>query len=410
MNRRLVLSSLALLGCSSSTPTPAAQSGPDAGTSDAPAGFQHDIVVSMELTVKAGEERHTCQFVALPNDADANVVSISHDYTLGSHHFVLFTTDLDAIPSDLGGQYDCTIGDEPIMAHARGILYAAQTPHGDDPFPQGVGLPLKAHQVLLLQAHYINASSQDIDATVRAGFDTAPLETTPQQAGFLIFYDPFIYLPPQSQASSGIRCSVPNDITVFSASTHYHQRGTGMRVWMDPMGSAPSADPFFETHDWEHAASFTGPLQVPAGSFIRTQCDYYNADATEVFQGPNAATSEMCVLGALYYPKIEGEFEECANLSVTGMGTQTCSDQLTCIQACPAGDAPVYTAGGVKVGPCWEKCVAAGCAGATDALLPVTICVDQNCNAECQAGDCSTCAISKCGTQLDACLANACTP
>lgn len=75
--------------------------GPDAGQPDAPAGFQHDIVVSMALDVKPGQERHVCQLVALPNDADANVVSISHDYTMGSHHFLLFTTDLDTIPAEL---------------------------------------------------------------------------------------------------------------------------------------------------------------------------------------------------------------------------------------------------------------------------------------------------------------------
>ena len=296
------------------------------------------------------------------------------------------------------------------MRHALGVLYAAQSPHGDAPFPQGVGLGLKAHQVLLLQAHYINASRQDIDATVRAGFDTAPIATTPERAGFLIFYAPFIYLPPQTTATAGIACSVPKDITIFGASTHYHQRGTGMKVWLDELASAQTANPFFETHDWEHAPNFTGPLHVTAGSSIRTQCDYFNGDATEVFQGPNAATSEMCVFAGLYYPKIEGDFEQCAGISVAGNGTQPCPDQLTCIRACPDGDAPVYTNGGVNVGPCWEKCVAAGCHGATDALLSLSICVDRNCHAECAAGDCTSCVVDKCGSQVGACYANTCAP
>jgi hypothetical protein len=200
---------------------------------------------------------------------------------------------------------------------------------------------------------------------------------------------------------------VPNDITVFAASTHYHQRGTGMKVWADATGSA-AANPFFETHDWEHAPTFTGPLQVPAGSWIRTQCDYVNDSADEVFQGPNAKTSEMCVFAGLYYPKIEGEFEQCSNISITGTGTQPCSDELTCIQTCPASEAPEYTHGGVTVGPCWEKCLAAGCAGATDALLPLTICIDKNCSTECAAGDCSTCAVSKCGQEVNACFGNTC--
>jgi hypothetical protein len=402
--RSFALFFFALTGCSSSsTGSPTTTDGGDAG------GFQHEIVVSMELTVKSGAELHTCELVALPNDKDVNVVSISHEYTAGSHHFLLFETDLDAIPPDLDGQFDCVQGDEPIMQHARGVLFAAQSPRGDFPFPAGVGLELKAHQVVMLQAHYLNPTRQDLDAKVKAGFDTAPLETTPNRAGFMILYDPFIYLPPQASASSGLRCSVPSPITLFAASTHYHQRGTGMRVWVDPSISSPTAAPFFETHDWEHAPNFTDHLAVDAGSLFRFQCDYFNADAVDVFQGPNAATSEMCVFGALYYPKIDGEFEHCADLSVIGTGTKSCYDQLQCIQSCPPGEAPVQTHGGVNVGPCWEKCITAGCAGATDLLLPATRCIGNMCQAECAAGDCSSCAVSKCATFLDPCIAQSCT-
>jgi hypothetical protein len=129
-----------------------------------------------------------------------------------------------------------------------------------------------------------------------------------------------------------------------------------------------------------------------------------------VFQGPNAATSEMCVFAGLYYPKIEGDFEQCFDLSVIGTGTQTCSDELTCIQSCPASDAPAYTHGGVTVGPCWERCVAAGCAGATDAMLPVVTCIEQNCQADCAAGNCQTCALAKCGQEVGACIGHTCAP
>src|SRR5689334_12437517 len=101
MRRKFLVLCSALLGCSSSTPMLGSVEGPDAGTPEAGSGFRHDIVVSMELTVKAGQEKHICQLVALPNDSDANVVSISHEYTQGSHHFLLFTTDLDTVPSDL---------------------------------------------------------------------------------------------------------------------------------------------------------------------------------------------------------------------------------------------------------------------------------------------------------------------
>src|ERR1044071_2098950 len=182
-----LVSSLVLCGCSAS-PVPGGAASGGTGGDGGSSGFHHDIVVSMELTVKPGEELHQCQLVVLPNDADVNVVRISHEYTAGSHHFLVFETDLDTIPADLEGQHDCVGGDEPIMQHTTGVLYAAQSPSGDAPFPQGVGFSLKAHQVLMLQTHYLNPSNHDLDARVSSAFDTAPADSTPIQAGFLIFY------------------------------------------------------------------------------------------------------------------------------------------------------------------------------------------------------------------------------
>jgi hypothetical protein len=97
----------------------------------------------MHLTVPPGSELHQCQLVALPSATDIEAIELSHQYTTGSHHFLLFGTDLASIPADLTGQYDCTRGDEPVMQHAAGILYGGQSPKGQVTFPAGVGLKVK---------------------------------------------------------------------------------------------------------------------------------------------------------------------------------------------------------------------------------------------------------------------------
>ncbi len=373
--------------------------------------FDHDVVLSMNLTVQPGEELHRCQLVALPTDSEVEVVSFSHKYTAGSHHFLVFATDLDTIPAGMQGQqYDCVNGDEPIMDHTRGMLYGAQSAEGTSPLPAGVGYKMQAHQVLLLQAHYLNFTTKPIAAQIRAGFDTAPSSQIREQAGFLLFYDPFIYVPARGTATSGIRCAVPRDISIISAASHYHQRGTSMRMWVDPSMKVESAAPFHQTRDWEHPEDFHGPMSVASGSAIRFECDFANSDAVDVFQGPNARTSEMCVLFGLYYPKLEGDFSGCADLSITGRGAQTCNDALSCVQSCATSEAPRFTNGGVIVGPCWERCVAAGCPGAIDALLPLTICVGNRCATACDTGGdaCNACATAECGAEVGACLAQRC--
>jgi hypothetical protein len=151
-------------------------------------------------------------------------------------------------------------------------------------------------------------------------------------------------------------------------------------------------------------------LAVSAGSVFRFECDYTNNDTVDVFQGPNAATSEMCVFAGLYYPQAGDDFNFCANLSITGHEDKACSSALTCVQNCPGADAPRFTNGGVLVGPCWERCVASGCPGAVDTLLPVSFCVGDKCSAECSSGGdtCTACATTKCATEIGACLAQQC--
>jgi Copper type II ascorbate-dependent monooxygenase, C-terminal domain len=388
MRKYLPVPFLALLGCSSASPATGAD-------------FQHDLVLTMALTVPPHQELHTCQLATLPNTSDVEAVAFSHEYSVGSHHFLVIQTDLDSIPADLSGQYDCTFGNEPIMQHARGVLYGAQTPVGHFPLPSGVGYHFTAGQVVILQAHYLNPTDQPIDAVLHFGIDVGKPADIQQQAGYLFFYDPFIYVPAGGTAASGISCNVPKDINIISASTHYHQRGTGMRVWLDE-AAAPADQPFYQTHDWQHSLDFHGPLDVPAGSRLRFQCDYHNTDSTDVFQGPNAMTSEMCVFGGLYYPKLTSAFDNCDSLSVVGTANGTCSDLVDCETTCATANVDVDT--------CKEKCIVSGCPSAADEFLALSACAARECQAECAAGQCRACALAKCPTEASTCLKQTCAP
>jgi hypothetical protein len=200
------------------------------------------------------------------------------------------------------------------------------------------------------------------------------------------------------------------DVTVVNAFSHYHYRGTQMQAWEDVAGQPRSTAPFYTTTDWEHPQPFNGPVTWKQGDWIRFQCDYDNMDSTEVFQGPNARTSEMCVLAGLYYPKQDGQFDNCDKESVLGFGASTCTSTASCVLGCPAADAPRDTATGAQVGPCWEHCVASACDGAVDALFPLVGCVNANCSTQCQAGtaSCIQCASTSCGTQLSTCSSQTC--
>jgi hypothetical protein len=50
------------------------------------------------------------------------------------------------------------------------------------------------------------------------------------QAGFLLFYDPFIRVPALGSSSARMRCPVPHDVNLVTLTSHMHRRGVHFRA------------------------------------------------------------------------------------------------------------------------------------------------------------------------------------
>jgi hypothetical protein len=386
-----VLVCLALSACSSSGP-PAA-SGTD---------------ISMSLTVPQGSEIFRCelhQMAATPTF----VVGGSHRYTVGSHHFLLFRTDLTAIPAGLEGARDCYEQGNDVMPHVRGVIVGGQVPEGHWSLPAGVGLPLAVGEVVLLQAHYINTTLQDLNAQVTVHLDTSSGSGIRDTAGVLFYYDPFIHVPARAMATASMQCTVPKDIRLVTAASHFHKRGVGFAAYLDLAGAPITATPFYTSTDWQHPSDLTATLDIAAGSAIRWACDYDNRQGSnEYYQGPSAENNEMCMFTGIYYPAMDLTAERCMGyFDRFGTGTATCGTTLACLQACPAGSAPMGLGQGgqTMVDPCWQRCFVDSCPTATKPLTQALRCLATSCASACAAGGsgCASCAASACATPFSAC-------
>jgi hypothetical protein len=371
----------------------------------APSG---DTQFSMTLTVPAGSEQTMCKFVKMPAGM-AYATSGHHEYTPGSHHMLLYRTDITKLEPGMDQVQDCYEGmNGSIMSHVRGVLYGSQVPKASTMLPDGVAYALASEEVLLLQVHYLNATMAPLESTVNVWLHTTPNKAA-NLAGVLFFYDPFIVVPPASMATAQARCTLPQDITLLSVFPHYHARGVGYRAYLDE--PSPAADPFYTSTDWTHPAAWTGgPRKIAAGSAIRWYCDYDNTSGSSEFvSGGSAATNEMCMFTGAYYPAMDAESEACfRNMNMFGNGTATCGDTLTCLQQCPSGATPMFMLGNPDIDPCWQHCFVASCPSASDVLFPELKCIGDNCSAECAAGSCAACAQQKCLTQSISCLNHAC--
>ena len=381
-----------------------------------------------DFTIAPSSEAFKCTYVQMPSTAGF-IVGGQHEFTVGSHHLLLYRTSLTSIPAGMESPTigDCYEGSATYMSTLTGVVYPAATPTGQLTMPEGVGLPYQANEVLLFQVHYLNATATPLTAEAYVHLDTqtAPVK---QNAGILFFYDPFIYVPQGGMGKASLRCPIPSNITLFTQSSHYHARGVNYQAYLDPASpAAPATTPFYTSNDWASPTIQLDTMPVKAGSYIRYYCDYDNTQGTQDFiQGQSAATNEMCMFIGLYYPAMSAADEQCFAGDEFGTGTATCSTTLSCLQACPANRDDAGTPSGelglVDFNSCIQQCMVGSCPSADDPLTTFLSCLDGPCNDQCNGGggdggagtsmnmggDCMSCVVSNCLSQYEACQSQTC--
>ncbi len=367
----------------------------------------------MQTKVPASSETHQCQYVTGP-DALSFIVAGKHVYTSGSHHMLLFRTDLTAIPAGMdkpGDCYESAMGG--YMGHVRGVIYGAQVPTGQIVYPDGVGLQLDAKSVFMMQTHYLNPGSTEMDARADVTLTISDGTGIAQHAGVLFFYDPFIYVPMGTKgARASMRCGIRSDITLITATSHYHKRGYDYAAYVDPPTGPLATTPFYTSSDWDHPPTLPAPMKIAGGSKIRFGCGYDNTAGTkEYFQGQSAQDNEMCMFTGVYYPALGTPDDMCLNAhDMFGTGASTCSTLLSCFKSCPPLNLNIGM-GQPDVDPCNQKCMATSCPDASGLLVALQNCTKTNCATECATtgtSACSDCAQNKCSPEVTACFSDTC--
>ncbi len=412
----LLLAALAACGCSTHEVVAEAPDGsidaPDAAIDAGPS-----ITTTLGAHVLPNTEQYACTFFALPAEP-VFVTGFAHTFSVGYHHLYVFETDLGAVPAGGGSATDCYAGASSPMTHARASVYAQETPSGSFAFPPGVALPATAGQVLLIQAHYLNATAAPIDATSTLSVDYVSSDPG-EHAGAFFFYDPFVDVAPERVATATMRCLVPSNVTVLTTVGAAHQRANGYEAFLDPP-SALGANPYYHAPGWSDPLPLAATLPIAPGSHLRFLCSYDNSGGpTEYLQGTQASTSEQCILSGVYFPELGPSFDTCQSADEFGTGTATCSVTNQCIAACAASAAPppgLGLGGEPAIDPCWQRCIAASCPDTSALFFALRACMLAHC-ASCAddagtGGDggsgCTTCAMAQCAAETSACSGDPC--
>jgi Copper type II ascorbate-dependent monooxygenase, C-terminal domain len=326
--------------------------------------------------VEAGTEIQVCKYIRMPTTESAYAVNrTSHEYSAGSHHFLVYRTDLDEIPA--GGDEFTDCNEAGWMSKVRGVVYGAQTTDGEFVMPQGVAQRFRPGEVMMVQAHYLNATPNSLDAAMHFHMQLVDPATATEEAGVLFFFNPAIVVPASGTSSAELRCPLPADATLGFAVSHMHKRGVGYLATTDDSAASSALGPLYETQKWDEPIPRVFPLDPPAriaaGSSISYRCDYQNTDPATVVAGTSAETDEMCMFVGMYWPRQSADAEFCKDGVVPSTGTASALDTLGCLVKCGG------TAEADCVAGCWQN----ACPAAPEALFAFTRCAGTACSPSC---------------------------
>lgn len=282
-------------GGSTSTGTTTTSASGGSTSTGTETGSQTGETVTIEMDsfdIPSGAEVYKCQNFANPFGGDADVSGFESHMTKGSHHLLLFYTD----GASNGALEDCS------GLEFAATPYSTQLPDDAVTFPAGVAAAIPSSKGLRLQSHYLNTSADTVTAHVKMTFHLAAPGTVKEHAGVLFVVQTEIYVEPNSTKEITYDCNIPKDMKVLKTASHMHKHGT-------KFASTVAGAPFYNTETWDEPepALFDPPMALKAGDPLHFGCTFVNASPDTLTFGESAASNEMCILVASFYPAAPGQ-------------------------------------------------------------------------------------------------------
>jgi hypothetical protein len=258
------------------------------------------------ITVMPGEEQFLCYYQNMPNTGTVNVGTFQSWMTPGSsHHFI-------AYQQGTGGPFGgLTQPDGTLSSCGFGggtWVYATSLPGTivEMKFPTGVGLPFAAGSQIMLNMHFINPSSAAVSPVVK--MNMLYVNNIQYQAASMTSFNSGINVPAATASGPGTQtvqgtCTAPTGSNFFIVTTHTHKHATLAEV--DYVSGGQSTN-LVHTTDWEHpdVRIWNEPnfLTIQPGDSFTYSCSYSNDSSSAVTVGETAASNEMCMEIAYYFP------------------------------------------------------------------------------------------------------------
>jgi hypothetical protein len=253
--------------------------------------------------VPQGSEVQRNYYLKLPSDQAVEITKVEFHYAKGSHHCNVFKSDTEDHPDGSVDTFNAVAYDTYDMWAASQAENQAIT------FPAGMTLPMKAHQQLLIQTHYVNGVTQaGSQGDVKINIWFAQPGQSKGHVGMLFAINKTLAIPPHTlgyDATKSITFGAdkfPNGTNLFAMTGHFHSRGKKFKTFKWNNGII--GDLIYENDTWSEPPfkTFDPPLQIQPGDKFLYDCTFdNNSDATVSF-GPRVETQEHANAFMYFYP------------------------------------------------------------------------------------------------------------
>ena len=259
-------------------------------------------------TIQPGEDVEYCEVVQLPGSpSDVYYVhTFESQMTLSSHHLIVVAavpgsaTEANLYP---GKKQTCFSPD--VYGGDVVPVTGSQLPYNVESYPEGVGRKYHGGQLLIVDYHYFNASSEPIQAKAAVNFHLAEPSAIERIAQSFGFYNLSIWIPPASSTGFTKTCTFSQDLMVHGITRHTHQWGSDFAVWF--AGGEKDGEHIWTSEDYENTDHvFAEPILMPAGSGFTFRCDFVNTTDYTLKFGTKA-TDEMCILFGTWFTVDEND-------------------------------------------------------------------------------------------------------
>lgn len=258
------------------------------------------------IEVPPGEEDTRCVVLPLGNDIPVKIHEIHNTLGTASHHFIVYRVSEGEVTTT---PTPCLPFVDTLDPSKGAPLMITQRPEETLTLPEGVAFSVAPEQLIRLEMHYVNASSEPITVQATAELRAMADADFVHEADFLFIGNPDIQLPSQPgiQTLGPTYFPVPAtllDANVFAITGHTHKLGVDVEVAVTANADDPGRMVYQpDVFDWAEPETVfhDPPFVLGEGSGFRFTCRWINETGQTVEFGESTG-DEMCFFWAYYYP------------------------------------------------------------------------------------------------------------